>query len=550
MIELKPIIQSINRNAFGAVTTGAGAVMTWPTAQGAWFGQYMIGGYLGAACLYCTAASLRGLTKLRERQRLRRKFEARARERHTGRWATDEELEQAGMFKPNGRPLGMTFSGRAIFEPASVVHSKVLANVGMGKTTACVVPTVMHLALRGKTNIVIMDLKDGEIAAQCADALRRLGFKVRIIDDLLLLKLPRSRANWLEPLIRAVKAGDPEAMAMARDIALTLEPEPSGDAKNRFFRDGPRLIIVYVILTLARKAPEDCTPSAGWQLLADPRLLRASIEQDILNGGALGALAQRVKDLQNGDDDHFPSFLNTARERFAIYEEGGPLYGVGENCDMSLVDIKSEPSITFVVGSQRNVKVMGPHYTLYLRALMQATKVPGGRKVDFICEEFTASPLQTLVEDLAVLRGYGGRAMLVCQAESEIERRFGKEQARTISAVCGLKQFMGISDPEEAERLSKLLGQTVHFADGIGVNDADEKISANLTDHGRSLMSADEILAMPRDEQIILIDGIRPLRAKKLYQNQIAPICDLLDPNPMEGGKLPSDPIITITYEE
>lgn len=210
-------------------------------------------------------------------------------------------------------------------------------------------------------------------------------------------------------------------------------------------------------------------------------------------------------------------------------------------------DIRTRKIVVFLVGSQRDVKVTSAHYALHLRAFMQAAKVPGNRKLHFLCDEFTNSPLQALTEDLTTLRGYGGRVLLACQAMSEIVRKFGAEAAKTISSVCTIKQFFGVSDPEEAEKLSKLLGQSVHVAPAYSFSGSDDKVGASLDDKGRSLMTADDILAMPRDLQIILIDGMRPILARKLYQNEIAPICEMLDPNPLEGGLTP-DPIIHIDY--
>ena len=51
---------------------------------------------------------------------------------------------------------------------------------------------------------------------------------------------------------------------------------------------------------------------------------------------------------------------------------------------------------------------------------------------------------------------------------------------------------------------------------------------------------------MPRDEQLVHIKGVGFCVARTISQNQIAPFCDLLADNPLEGGRLPPDPLISL----
>ena len=88
-------------------------------------------------------------------------------------------------------------------------------------------------------------------------------------------------------------------------------------------------------------------------------------------------------------------------------------------------------------------------------------------------------------------------------------------------------------------------GDKILIADG---NYGKLGLDENLSDPGRPLLSAEEILALPRDEQILLCLGMKPIRCRKLYQNEIGPWGGELAPNPMEGGALPFRPRIQIRY--
>ncbi len=88
--------------------------------------------------------------------------------------------------KGHRRLLGVTLQGRAIFEPKPC-HSLLLSAAGGGKTTCGALPWVQSMLADAKRTLIITDVKDGEIAAQCAEMCASYGRKVAIIDDFKLL---------------------------------------------------------------------------------------------------------------------------------------------------------------------------------------------------------------------------------------------------------------------------------------------------------------------------------------------------------------------------
>lgn len=61
-------------------------------------------------------------------------------------------------------------------------------------------------------------------------------------------------------------------------------------------------------------------------------------------------------------------------------------------------------------------------------------------------------------------------------------------------------------------------------------------------------MTPDEILSMAKDEQIILVNGLRPIHARKLSYARYDPICHQVDDNPVEGSKIRPDPKVFLKY--
>lgn len=552
-MENQSFVWNINAKALGAVTFGYAGWSLWPKGD---FDPYAYGWYgMGGLMMISASAMALGAAIAVGRDFASRRevnnFKKNGSGLHTAGWATEADLEEAGMFDPVEPPLGLALNGRALFGPHKmrIPHWKHLAPSGAGKTTCAVVPSVMHAALSPDGGAVAtIDNKDGEISEQSVPALEAHGITCVVIDDRDVTSLRKTRVNPFGPFKHAFMQRDARASMMARELALTLEPEPADDPKGRFWRDGQREFLTFGLLALAQYTPEDCTPTGLWRLLSSEQMLRDALKASSKASGALGDLATRILMRKKSSPEHYDDFLSTARRRVEIYEEGGLLEGVGEGSDFDHASIKSGQMAVFIVGSQEGGDVLAPNTMLHLTAFLQATKTKPSTPVRFIVDEATNSPVQSLVEEFTKLRAYGGRIQFIAQAESEIRKKFGDKSAETIETQCGVKQIMGVSKHDDAERLSKILGMGPGVAESINPNGKNGENTKNLSDQGRPLMTASEILQMPRDEQIILVDGLPPIRAKKLAQNEIGPWGDELAPNPLEGGKLPFKPKITITY--
>ena len=69
---------------------------------------------------------------------------------------------------------------------------------------------------------------------------------------------------------------------------------------------------------------------------------------------------------------------------------------------------------------------------------------------------------------------------------------------------------------------------------------------ANMSLTRQRILSAAELMALPTGTQLVHIKGVGFFLASTISQNQIAPFCHLIAPNPLEGGRLPPDPKITL----
>jgi type IV secretion system protein VirD4 len=131
---------------------------------------------------------------------------------------------------------------------------------------------------------------------------------------------------------------------------------------------------------------------------------------------------------------------------------------------------------------------------------------------------------------------------------SEIERKFGRLETQTIEENAIVKQWFGFSSFEEAERVSKAMGEQHAIGSTLGADSDTLRLQTNLQLVKQRLLSPSELMAMRPDEQLIHVKGLGFFLAQKLSQQHIMPYAGLLAPNPLEGGKLAPDPKITLQF--
>ena len=561
MVDPIPLVKKFHGKSFTAALFGSAAYFLWPD-PGAHPGWY-VAAYGAAFVSTVSALHAAGAgSKLILHRSYRKRSKKAARLHNPARWASDEELKDAGMFEPNGRPLGETLSGIPIFEPAASVHSKIVAPPGAGKTTCAIINAIIHLAhsLRGKDgqppSLIIPDVK-GELAAMCAKALRRLGFEAWILNETGHLGLPGDDLNPYALLIEAYESTDPARRTrvgvLVRALSMTEYPEPKdGDEKNRFWRGGARdCLTAGKFLLLSKRT---LTPSNLWALLADPvEFLRGLEELAALDPddepGVL--LARSLLETFAEEPQHFADFRSSAAQKLESFERPGMLAHVGGKSTRSHADIRKRPVVVFMMAPLAYADEMALLHRLHLQSFMLSLKeFAEGQPVEFILDEAcnAKAALSNLIDDLTTIRGLRGRVHLVAQAESQIVATWGRERAQTLEAVTDLSQIMGTNSPQEAKTLSDALSTGVIDMDELSFSTKSEDIGMRADKTGRPLMTRDEILSMPKDMQIILANGLRPILARKLSYARYDPVCHIVDENTVEGGKLRPDPKVFLSY--
>jgi type IV secretion system protein VirD4 len=425
---------------------------------------------------------------------------------------------------------------------------------GGGKTTrGAMVWAISLIASYPGDGLLISDAKDGELSAQLVPMLAELDIKVAVIDDMGVrpeLAEYRIALNSFGATALAKAEHEGNVVYASESITHALVPEPKDDAKNKYFRAWPRNLIEFAHLVMLNRRPEAATPGAAALMLSDADMMitYAQIEAEDEEGSPfLRALARNIQGMQG--HEHWPQHMEEAQRSLRAFAPGARLHEAGNGATLSHADLIRQGYVVLLVGPQAYMDRLGSYYALHIQSFFQAL-YGGAGKLRLIADEFSNTPLSTLAQSETTIRAYGGEVHKIAQSRSEIIRKFGEQETRTLEENAIVKQWFGFSSFEEAERVSKAMGEQHAVASSLGSDGDGIKANTNLSLIKQRHMSPAELMAMPHDQQLIHIKGVGFILARTIAQNQLSPYCDLLADNLLEGGRLPANPLIKLPLPE
>jgi len=139
----------------------------------------------------------------------------------------------------------------------------------------------------------------------------------------------------------------------------------------------------------------------------------------------------------------------------------------------------------------------------------------------FLMDEFASLGKMTPFEQAsAYFRGYRVRFMMIIQDLPQLERHYDRAGLNSFLGMSKVKVTFASGDYQTAEVISKYLGtfgaQTESVSERQGLPLLSGQGSRSLSQTSRSLLLPQEILQLPPDDEIIMVEGLPPIRARKI----------------------------------
>ena len=469
---------------------------------------FVEGAYIAASGGFVSIAVAMGMSVWRARE---------AREATTygsARFATEREVRAAGMLGDDGAILGRM--GDRYLRHDGPEHVLCFAPTRSGKGVGLVVPTL----LTWPGSAIVHDIK-GENWALTAGYRARFGRVLRFDPT-------SADSDAYNPLLE-VRRGDYEVRDVQNIADILVDPEGALEKRNHWEKTSHSLLVGAILHVLY--AERDKTLAGVANFLSDPKreidtTLRAMMATAHLGPqGVHPVIASSARELLNKSDNERSGVLSTAMSFLGLYRD--PVVAkVTRRCDWRIADLVEGalPTTLYLVVPPSDIARTKPLVRLLLNQIgRRLTEDLDARRkrhrLLLMLDEFPAlGRLDFFESALAFMAGYGLKAFLIAQSLNQIEKAYG--QNNSILDNCHVRVSFATNDERTAKRVSDALGTATELR--AQRNYAGSRLSPWLghlmvsrQESARPLLTPGEIMQLPSGDELVLVSGLHPIRAKK-----------------------------------
>ncbi|WP_298308223.1 conjugal transfer protein TraG [uncultured Erythrobacter sp.] len=438
----------------------------------------------------------------------------------SARWATPKDIQGAGLTDPSGVFLGRWKDDYLRHDGPE--HVMAFAPTRSGKGVGLVVPTL----LSWPHSAVIHDIK-GENWQLTA------GWRARF-SHCLLFDPTDPRSARYNPLLE-VRKGRHEVRDVQNIADILVDPEGSLERRTHWEKTGHALLVGVILHVLY--AEEEKTLARVAAFLSDPARSFERTLTVMMATNHLGTddapqvhpvIAQAARELLNKSENERSGVLSTAMSFLGLYRDP-TVAKVTNACDWRIADLieAARPVSLYLVVPPSDISRTKPLVRLILNQIgrrltedLQSTDTPARRQVLLMLDEFPAlGRLDFFESALAFMAGYGVRAFLIAQSLNQIEKAYGPNNS--ILDNCHVRIAFAANDERTAKRISDALGTATELR--AQKNYAGHRLAPWLAhvmvsrqETARALLTPGEVMQLPPDEELVLVAGVPPLRARKL----------------------------------
>ncbi|MBB3889829.1 type IV secretion system protein VirD4 [Phenylobacterium haematophilum] len=432
----------------------------------------------------------------------------------SARWAEKGEVQGAGLLGADGVVLGRY--DRDYLRHDGPEHVLCFAPTRSGKGVGLVVPSL----LTWPGSAIVHDIK-GE-NWQLTAGFRSKHGRVLLFDP------TNAKSSAYNPLLE-VRRGEWEVRDVQNIADILVDPEGSLEKRNHWEKTSHALLVGAILHVLY--AESDKTLAGVAAFLSDPKRPIESTLAAMMKTAHLGeagphpVIASAARELLNKSENERSGVLSTAMSFLGLYRD--PVVAeVTRRCDWRIGDIVGgkHSATLYLVVPPSDINRTKPLIRLILnqigRRLTEDLQAKGGRhRLLLMLDEFPAlGRLDFFESALAFMAGYGLKSFLIAQSLNQIEKAYGANNS--ILDNCHVRVSFATNDERTAKRVSDALGTATEMK--AMRNYAGHRLSPWLghlmvsrSETARPLLTPGEVMQLPPTDEIVMVAGLAPIRAKK-----------------------------------
>ncbi len=425
-------------------------------------------------------------------------------------WASQADVKRAGLRSKEGMLLGVDKGG--YFVADGFQHALLFAPTGAGKGVGFVIPNLLFWT----HSMVVHDIKleNYELTS---------GWRTKQGQECYVWEPsnPDGRTHCYNP-IDWVSSKPGQMVDDVQKIANLIIEEKD------FWNNEARSLFLGVVLYLLA----DITKAKSFgevvrTLRSDDVVYNLAVVMDTL-GGVMHPVAYMnlAAFLQKADKERSGviSTLNSALELWA-----NPLIDTATaSSDFNIQEFKKKKVTVYVGLTPDNINRLQKLMRIFYQQASEflSRKMPDLKEepygVMFLLDEFpTLGKMEQIKAGIAYFRGYRVRLFLIIQDTQQLKGTYEEAGMNSFLSNSTFRITFAANNYETANLISQLCGnKTVEQVSSsrpkfFDLNPATR--TQNVSHAQRALLLPQEVIQLPRDEQIVLIESMPPIRSKKIF---------------------------------
>lgn len=423
-------------------------------------------------------------------------------------WASESDVRRAGLRSKSGMLLGVDQTGYYIAD--GFQHALLFAPTGSGKGVGFVIPNLLfweHSLVVHDIKLENYDLTSGWRASQGQEC---YVWEPANPDGISHCYNP---IDWVSP-----KPG--QMVDDVQKIANLILP------KQDFWENEARSLFLGVVLYLI--ADPNKTKSFG-------EVVRTMRSDDVIYNFAV------VMDTM-GDQIHPVAYMNIAaflqkadKERSGVISTlnsslelwANPLIdATTAKSDFNIQDFKKKKTTVYVGLTPDNINRLQKLMQIFYQQASEflSRKMPNLKEepygVMFLLDEFpTLGKMDQIKAGIAYFRGYRVRLFLIVQDTQQLKGTYEEAGMNSFLSNSTFRITFAANNYETANLISQLCGNKTVEQESYSKQAlfSVQPKSVNVSSASRALLLPQEVILLPRDEQIVLIESFPPIKSKKIF---------------------------------
>lgn len=424
-------------------------------------------------------------------------------------WATLQEIKKAKLFEKRGMLLGR-YKGKYLVE-YSFQHCLLFAPTGSGKGVGFVIPNLLFW----DESVIVHDIK-------LENYEKTSGYRFKVLKQKVFLWNPADQqgiTHCYNPMDWVAR----DAGGLVDDvqkIAKFLLP------KEDFWVNEARALTTGLMLYLyADKAKQKSLGETLRMIRSEDLPYTLAVVLDTLGAEIHPVAYMNLAAFLNKADKERSGVCSTASSALELWSN--PFVDTATSkSHFNIGKFRREANTLYVGISPNNIERLKPLLQIFYQqaGTIFTQKMPTKEEklgCMMLLDEFpTLGEMNEIKLGIAYYRGYKVKVFLIVQDTDQLKDIYKDAGMNSFLSNCSYRITFAANNATTAEMISKLLGNKTVVSESasrpkyIDLNPGSRNVNINKA--SRALLMPQEIITLPRDEQIILIESKNPIRCNKI----------------------------------